>query len=212
MPKRLELSGQKFGDWYVIGFSHKGPRGEIYWLCRDTITGEKRPVRSRHLVSGRSQSAGHRQKAAVTTHGMTRTPTFRSWESMKQRCLNSKCRGFSDYGGRGIKVHEPWIHSFEQFLADMGLRPEGVTLDRIDNDGDYEPGNCRWATPTQQVRNRRDAATITHNGITMSVHDWAVMSGLPAKAIKERVRAGWPTDKALSTPINPNLRRKRRPK
>lgn len=93
-----------------------------------------------------------------TTHGATRgrgtTPEFRSWLAMRQRCYYEKSEKYLRYGGRGIKVCDRWRDSFENFLVDMGARPEGMTLDRIDNDGDYEPGNCRWATPAQQMENR----------------------------------------------------------
>lgn len=211
MGRRLDLAGQRFGDWVVLSFSHKGGYGEIYWLCRDVVTGERRAVRARNLTSGRSASSGHRHRRAVTTHGMTGTPTFRAWENMRQRCLNPRHRSFADYGGRGIKVHGPWLDSFEQFLADMGVRPDDLSLDRKNTDGDYTPQNCRWATATQQLRNRRDTVRITYNGRTQTAYDWADETGISAKALRERIRAGWPPEKALTTPINVNLSRKRQP-
>lgn len=106
---------------------------------------------------GRTQSDESRAKVAEarTTHGMTGTRTYRSWESMKRRCLNPNERAFPNYGGRGITVCERWLASFENFFADMGECPPGLTLDRRNNDGNYEPGNCRWATYSEQARNRR---------------------------------------------------------
>lgn len=206
---RLDLTGQTFGDWRVLGVSHKNEYGAIYWMCLDTTTGEKRSVRAANLTGGLSKSAGHRQRRAVTIHGMNGTPTHKAWENMKQRCLNPNHRSYKDYGGRGIKVHEPWLHSFEQFLADMGVRPEGKSLDREETNGDYTPKNCRWATSTQQLRNRRDTVRITHNGRTQTAYDWADETGLSARVIRSRISAGWSAEKALTTPVNLNLSHRR---
>lgn len=103
---------------------------------------------------GREQAPAARENRFPTTHGMTATATYNSWSTMKQRCLNPRSPKYKSYGGRGIDVCPQWM-TFEGFLADMGVRPDGLTLDRIDNDAGYSPDNCRWATPSQQIANRR---------------------------------------------------------
>lgn len=207
-PHKLDLTGQTFGDWTVIGPSHKNSRGEVYWLCRDS-SGVERPVRANTLRSGRSQSAGERHRRAVTTHGMTGTPTFKSWESMKQRCLNPNAAGYAAYGGRGITVHAAWVNSFETFLADMGERPQGTTIDRRDVNGPYTPDNCRWTTKSGQQRNRREMATATCGGETRTLAEWAEITGIPSKVTSWRIRRGWSVERALAEPVMPGRGRRR---
>lgn len=139
-------------------------------------------------------------------HGLSHLAEHNAWCLIFQRCYNPKCRAFHNYGGRGIKVHERW-HNFENFLADMGRRPAGMSLDRINNDGDYAPGNCRWATRKQQARNARFAQNATHEGRTQCLKDWAAEAGIPYLTFYTRLRRyGWSFEDALNTPVTRTAR------
>jgi len=135
------------------------------------------------------------------SHGMYGSPTYISWNHMKGRCLNPKNRKYANYGGRGIKICEEWINSFSKFHTDMGDRPKGFTLERIDNNGDYEPNNCKWATWDDQVNNRRKTVFLTHNGQTKCIADWARELGCKRDTLLARLNRGWSDDKILSTPV-----------
>jgi hypothetical protein len=121
------------------------------------------------------------------------------WASMKQRCFNAKDRAFPLYGARGITVCERWITSFEAFLEDMGPCPLGLTLDRANNNGNYEPDNCRWVSQSRQNRNSRRTRQITFNGRTQALSDWAEEVGIPRDVIYDRLAKGWTAERALTT-------------
>lgn len=148
-------------------------------------------------------------------HGADGRPTteYRIWGNMRNRCRNPRNPAYPDYGGRGITVCERW-NSFENFLADMGKRPEGLTLERVDNERGYSPENCVWATPAAQAANRRNAVWLTWNGETLKLKEWAERTGLTVAAIRCRRRLlGWSVEKALSTPLcRPTAKRNRRKK
>lgn len=133
-------------------------------------------------------------------HGMNRTPTHNSWRGMIERCTNPNSANWEDYGGRGITVCERWL-DFPAFLEDMGIRPEGTTLDRIDPNQDYCPGNCRWATLTEQQRNKTDTPTFKFAGLALTFGEWAELLGINRKTLVSRYyRQGWSLEKTLMTP------------
>lgn len=140
----------------------------------------------------------------TTTHGRTKTSTYNIWLSMRQRCINPNNQAYDRYGGRGIKVCDRWLHSFENFLADMGERPRGLTLERIDNDGDYGPGNCRWATYKEQGCNQRSNNRLTFQGETLTVAQWARKLGVRDQFLRVRLSRGWSVEETLGRPPVPN--------
>lgn len=128
-------------------------------------------------------------------------PLYNAWNHMMFRCYNPKAKFYSSYGGRGIVVVERW-HIFENFVKDMGKRPKGLSLDRINNDGPYSPENCRWATLSQQARNRRSVPMYSHNGQTKTLIEWTSELRLEHKTIWNRINVGWTFEKAISFPIS----------
>ena len=155
MSTLVDLSGESFGRLRVLARVENGPDGRARWLCVCNC-GLQTIVLGKCLRSRHTTSCGCRKNDRVHGHlvGHRASPTYFSWQTMIQRCKNQKAPNYSYYGGRSIKVCGRWL-SFENFLTDMGVRPEGLTLDRIDSDGDYEPGNCRWASWKEQMANRR---------------------------------------------------------
>jgi hypothetical protein len=163
MSKLIDITGTVVGAWTVLGVGRKErlPKGSrVFWLCRCKC-GTEREIISAVLRSGRSKSCGCETSEAIAAskrdHGETKrgyqSRAYRTWANMINRCTNPKRREWHRYGGRGITVCERW-RDFKNFKADMGDPPPGLTLDRINNSGNYEPGNCRWATRKEQTANR----------------------------------------------------------
>lgn len=134
-------------------------------------------------------------------HGMHGTRTYETWSSMKRRCQTTSTGNYARYGGIGVSVCPRW-QKFDAFLTDMGIAPEGATLDRIDNTKGYEPGNCRWATPLEQAANRRSTLFLTHNGETLPLTEWARRLDLPGALLRKRKARGWDDARVICEPIN----------
>jgi len=199
----IDLTGKKFGRLTVLkkcdnkqGFKNTSAR----WVCMCEC-GSKRIVYSQSLRGGATRSCGCLDLEIKTKHGMYGTPTYRSWRSMTDRCANPNTPNYYLYGGRGILVCAEW-KSFESFLRDMGERPKGTSLDRIDSDGPYTSENCRWATANQQQRNKRNNHLLTVDGETRCIAEWAEIKGIQKVTIKARIRSGWSHREAVLTPVD----------
>jgi len=165
---------------------------KIKTILAECDCGSMKRYRLPNLRSGHTQSCGclweeQKHLPRYTTHSMTKTGTYKSWRAMLDRCYRPETNGYHNYGGRGIKVCPLW-HSFDVFLKDMGVRPVGTSLDRIETDKDYEPTNCRWATNKEQAENRRNSIKITFNGKTQSLNDWASELNIPRSTIYGRYK------------------------
>jgi hypothetical protein len=147
---------------------------------------------------GRHQNTGR----FVKRHGAYGTPEYSCWIAMRKRCYNISNASYMRYGGRGISICERW-QRFENFLVDMGLRPSTKhSLDRIDNNGNYEPGNCRWATNKQQQVNRNSVRLLTFKGEALPLSDWSVKLRIPRATIRQRLDNGWTVERALTQDID----------
>lgn len=196
------LTGKRFGRLYVLFPVRFGKRNRVKWACVCDC-GNGASVEGSSLQRGTS-SCGCLQKEKARQsglsnrrHGLTKTPIWWTWQAMKRRCVYKKDSEYENYGGRGITVCERWL-KFENFHADMGDRPGGQTIDRISTEGDYEPGNCRWATCKEQANNRRNNNFLTYNGQTMTITQWAGIINISRAGICGRIRRGWPIEKALT--------------
>jgi hypothetical protein len=216
---KLPDINSRFGRWTVISAPrHRSPgkKIRIYRLCLCDC-GQQREVLQQNLLNGGSQSCGclSREVARIgvwrliessITHGESGsaiTPEYRAWRGMLTRCENPTSRGFKWWGGRGIKICERW-HTYENFLADMGRRPSPKhSLDRFpDNNGHYQPGNCRWATSKEQCRNKTSNRLVTVNGKTCSVSEWAEVVGINRNTLSCRLLSlGWNGTDAVLTPV-----------
>jgi hypothetical protein len=195
-----DLTGRRFGRLTVMRREGSVPNGSgtaPTWLVRCEC-GQEKPVRGADLRSGHVTSCG----CLSRPHGMFGTPEYSAWVAMIQRCTNPRNSQHRLYGGRGITVCERWAESFPAFLADMGPRPSAThSLDRYPNNstGNYEPGNCRWATQTEQARNKRTSHVLSVSGVSATIAEWAERTGLGPTTIRNRIYRGWTPERAVST-------------
>jgi hypothetical protein len=202
-PYRVkDLTGRVFARLTVIGFAGSPKQHAEFW-CRCEC-GNIIKAYGGNLVKKNTRSCGCLVDEAITKHGNAtsngESPEYSSWRGMMQRCHNPNATGYERYGGRGIVVCDAWRHSFERFLRDVGARPSREhTLDRIDVNGNYEPGNVRWATSAEQMANKRTAVSIvTLDGVSRTVEEWSQATGIPSRTIHGRIARGWEPRAVLS--------------
>lgn len=210
MGKFSDISGVRFGRLTVISLVSRSP---TVWLCRCDC-GVERPVKRPNLVSGSTRSCGclgvetrrnlglsQKRRTKIDYAAALYLAEYRAWCSMLSRCANPRHKSYGNYGARGIKVCKRWRGSFDLFLRDMGERPgPGMSIDRIDVNGDYTPNNCRWADARTQQNNRTTNRTLAFNGVSANLTEWSKITGLAISTITSRLTLGWPLEKVLSTP------------
>lgn len=201
-----------FGLWQILGEGdpYRRRSGEPIRQARVRChCGTEKLVAIHTLKQGNSRHCGCRMAeitvALHTTHGdasrSKKAPEYGTWARMIARCEQQNSKDFADYGGRGIRVCERWRESYAAFLEDMGRRPAGCSIDRIEVDGDYEPGNCRWATPSQQARNKRNSRIVTYRGERVCLADACDSAGLPYALVHGRLCKGGPRLARSATPF-----------
>lgn len=203
LPPHPHVAGEVYGDWTILGPGEKTPGSpHARWLCRCRCGRECHVIGSQ-LRSGlstgcrwcKASRAKYCDQSKLTQHELTR----RTYTAMLDRCRKGRINKSNErYVGRGIEVCDRWLESYENFVADMGLRTDfRLTIDRIDNDGHYEPSNCRWATPSQQNRNQSKNRMIEHDGRIQCLQDWAAETGWSATTISNRLKRGMSIAEAL---------------
>ena len=187
-----DIVGKRFGKLVVLGKVDAG-KYQYKSLCLCDC-GNTKVVLNGSLASGNTKSCG----CIVNKHGMKNTSTYNIWDTMIARCHRPSHKSYKDYGGRGIVVCEEW-RIFQNFFDDMGTRPTKTSqLDRIDNNKGYSKENCRWVSPSQNCRNRRNTHIIEYNGMSKCLSEWSDITGIKTTAIHERLKMGWSVERALT--------------
>jgi len=210
MPKKIDLTGRRFGRLVVLYECDERKNGKVVWHCRCDCENEVN-VRSGDLTSGHTTSCGcynrERVVEANTTHGMSRQektyPVYVAWKSMFWRCENPNNKWYKDYGGRGITVCDEWRNPvvFIDWALANGWR-KGLSIDRIDNNGNYKPDNCHWVTRKENNRNKRNNHLITFNGKTQPMSQWAEETGINYSVLRDRIcQLRWSIERALTEPV-----------
>lgn len=204
MSARADITGLQFGRLTAIRHIGSCSWGRAIWRCLCTC-GKDTAVTAKNLRNGHTRSCGcllrevlASRESPTLRHGMTGMSIHKAWISMRSRCFDSRNPCYPSYGGRGIRICKRW-DSFEQFAKDMGQHPgRSFSLDRIDNNGNYTPKNCRWATRKEQQRNRRCNHEITVRGRKATIAEWAEITGISKSTIRMRIMRGVPPTQAVT--------------
>lgn len=198
-----DLTGNRYGKLTVVKRVYKDGERKTHWLCKCDC-GNETVVSSDNLKNGHTKSCGclrvETSKVSLTTHGLSKTRLYKIYKGMKERTMKEYNKKYKNYGGRGIKICDEWLNDFKTFYewAISNGYEEGLTIDRIDVNGNYEPSNCRWATIKEQQNNRRNNHNITYNGETHTMKQWAEKLGINYKTLERRINAyHLPIEKAL---------------
>ena len=195
------LTGLEFGRLMVVDRAENSRHGGARWRCKCSC-GNFHTVSSAALTAGKSKSCGCLKKESPYKHGMCGTRTYNSWNGMKRRCYEPGNNRYKHYGGRGISVCIRWVDSFDNFYLDMGERPEGKTLDRINSNKNYYKGNCRWATSVEQARNKRTNRRFAYKGKTLLWSEWSFLLGGNSTLVYNRVLTlGWNESDAVTRKV-----------
>ncbi len=196
---KQNMVGKKYGFLTVLSeIELRNKNGHIMYNVKCDC-GKEKSVLGASLRNGLSRSCN---KCTLLTgsHGMWNTKVFKVWTSMKSRCSNANSPSYKNYGARGIKVCDRWLNSFENFYKDMG-EPNELTLERIDVNSNYEPSNCKWASPKEQSRNRTNNVFYTYKKQTKCVGEWCELLKMPTSTFYNRIKRGWSIDEIIETPI-----------
>lgn len=206
MSAKIDMKGKRFGKLFVLheAESYIKPSGQkvTMWHCKCDC-GNEVDVQANKLRSGHSTSCGCHRHEFRYKHGLAGTRLHKIWVGMIHRCYDSKTKGYENYGGRGICVCKEWFDdfmSFRNWSINNGYK-DNLTIDRIDNDGNYEPTNCRWATQKEQQLNKRNTVYLTMNGVTRTIPEWSEVIGIKQATIRSRIAKGWSVEKTLKTPL-----------
>lgn len=201
--KPQDISGQRFFRLIAVDFSHRNKHGQAMWTCLCDC-GQIKVIGANALRSGATKSCGcyNRERAAetATTHGMSKHSAFKTWEGMMRRCYNENDKDYPRYGGRGITVCGSW-HDVAKFIEDMGEKPDGKTLDRRNNNLDYNKRNCRWGTPLTQGGNKANNNSATIDGVKYHLAGAARAFGITESTLRNRMNAGYTMEQAVKMPV-----------